>query len=250
MKSPGSRLHPQDAQHASRGRLRRAWSLVLWWVTPGIVIAGVIGYFVLAAVNSASPPLIAVSGRSMIPTIITGELVVVRGVQPSDLKVGDVIAVIVPETAQEQYDLPPHVVHRIVKIEDTPVGLVFATKGDGNTGNDVFQTFPESIVGQVVGHLPYLGYPILFATSPQGMIFLASVALVALLYFVLGLLEGWRGRQEGTAHSVNELLDEITDLKRLLSQLADRIDEDPARMRDAVVPIAADHRNDADDAHV
>ncbi|MDQ4212474.1 signal peptidase I [Microbacterium sp. ASV81] len=211
---------------APRG-LRRALSFAVRWVPAALVVAGVIGYFALAVVNQASPPLVAVSGRSMTPTIVTGELVVLHGVQPADLKVGDVIAVIVPAADQKQYDLPSHVVHRIVKIENTPAGRVFATKGDGNSGNDVFQTFPSGVVGKVVGHVPYLGYPILFASSPQGMIFLGAVALVVLLYFLLGLLEGRRSRQEGTAQAMRALAEDIAELKLLLSPSADRPGDPP-----------------------
>lgn len=238
--------HFHDGPQTSRSLLRRASSVLTWWILPSLVVSGVIGYFILAAVNHANPPLIAVAGRSMTPTIVTGELVVVRGVQPSDLKIGDVIAVIVPPADQEQYDLPPHVVHRIVKIEQTPVGLVFATKGDGNIGNDVFHTFSGSIVGQVVAHLPHLGYPILFLTSPQGAIFLGSVALVTLIYFVLGSLDARRAQRESTAHSVSDLVDEIASLKVLLNQLVDRAVVDPHRTRDTVAPILEDRENDAE----
>lgn len=128
-------------------------------------------------------PFIPIYGSSMEPTLTSGSLLMIDSVNPKDIKVGDIIVYNVPTMVGEYYNYPPTVAHRVIKINTVPT-LGFRTQGD-NTGEDPFTIRPEDIRGTVGGQIPYLGLPLLFLQSPQGMIF-AIIALVLLAIFLYG----------------------------------------------------------------
>src|SRR5579859_7509162 len=142
-------------------RLRRAGLGVLWYVVPGFAVLAVGAYVVGAVVWHANPPVVPVAGVSMRPTLEAGDLVFLKGVNPRSLRKGDIIAFHVPKTSQSQYSLPGELVHRIIKIKPSAAGLIFQTKGDANSGPDVFVIHSGDIVGREVGRAPGLGYPLL-----------------------------------------------------------------------------------------
>ncbi|MBM4436434.1 MAG: S26 family signal peptidase [Actinobacteria bacterium] len=47
-------------------------------------------------------PFQVAAGRSMSPTLETGDFVVLQGVAPEDLHVGDIVAIAVPPEAQSK----------------------------------------------------------------------------------------------------------------------------------------------------
>lgn len=198
----------------TQGKSKKVLSNLGWYGVPTLVILLVIGYLGLAMAWNVDPPLMPVEGTSMRPHIVTGDLVVLHGVIPSQIRVGEIIAVNVPKTAQQQYSLPPRVVHRVVKIEH-PLGkgLVFQTKGDANAGPDVFQTPASDVIGSVVTVIPYAGYPVLFFASRQGEIFLGVAVLMALIYLLL-LWADERSASRGDSVEALERLAEETELLR------------------------------------
>jgi len=66
----------------------------------------------------------------------------------------------------------------------TVPSLGFRTKGD-NTGEDPFTIRPQDIRGTIGKQIPYLGLPLLFFQSQQGVIF-AVIALILLALFLYG----------------------------------------------------------------
>ncbi|MBL7206845.1 MAG: signal peptidase I [Candidatus Aenigmarchaeota archaeon] len=104
----------------------------------------------LGFVLSTDMPIVAVESYSMVPTFYKGDILVLQGVPPKDLKVGDIIVF----STKEQ---PAPIVHRIVEINDDGT---FQTKGDANSQQ---LSFEKSIKGgQVHGKeiliIPYLGW--------------------------------------------------------------------------------------------
>jgi signal peptidase I len=221
----------------SQGVLGRAASVALWYVLPALALAAVAAYILGATIGHANPPVVPVEGVSMRPALQAGDLIVLTGVDPARLRTGDIVAVTVPKSARDQYSLPAHVVHRIVRIEHTRAGLVFITKGDANSGPDVFQSRSGDIVGKLRLDLPGLGYPLLFFRSRQGEIFLAAAALVALVYFLLGLFEERRAYVEGSVLTMQTLLEETQQLKLAIAS-AERLG------RVAAAPQASDRLAD------
>lgn len=130
-----------------------------------------------------SLPFIPIYGSSMEPTLTSGSLLMIDPIDPQDVKVGDIIVFSVPPAVRDYYNYPPMVSHRVKEIITVP-SLGFRTQGD-NTGEDPFTVRPQDISGTVGSQIPYLGLPLLFFQSTQGMIF-AIIALVLLAIFLYG----------------------------------------------------------------
>jgi len=192
-------------------------SAVLWYFVPLVVAVVAVAYIYAAMILHVNPPVVPVQGVSMQPTLKTGDLVVLSAADPSTLKRGDVIAVHISQTDQSTYGVPANVVHRIVKIEHGTEGLVFITKGDNNSGPDVFHTQAAAVVGRVKYTVPYAGLPILFVQSKQGKIFLGAAVLVGLLYFAFGMIDERRAHLKGTIVTMQAVLNEVEKLEKGLA---------------------------------
>ena len=123
-------------------------------------------------------------GTSMEPELHTGSLILIEELSPSEVKEGDIIVFTIPAMVREQYNYPPVIAHRVIKVTTQP-SLVFRTKGD-NTGEDPFTVRAEDIRGTVSTKIPYIGFPLLFLQSNQGLIFI----IIGLCLFALYLYSG------------------------------------------------------------
>lgn len=150
-----------------------------------LIIACILGFLTI----KGTLPFMPILGKSMEPTLKSGSLLTIEPVNPGDVRVGDIIIYNVPEMVREYYNYPPVVSHRVIEVKTVP-SLGFRTKGD-NTGEDPFTVRPIDIRGTVGSQIPYLGLPLLFFQSQQGIIFVV-VALVLLTVFLYGgeLLRG------------------------------------------------------------
>lgn len=142
----GSQQAEADATAAgdtpAEGAKARGVSPLLLFV--GAVVVGVI--WLNSGLFGVTPYLL--SGPSMKPTFVPGDIVIAKSVDPEDVKIGDIIRI---QTSQG------FVVHRVVAIDHTPKGLQFTTKGDNNNVADspVLQT---QLHGKVVFDIPYVGW--------------------------------------------------------------------------------------------
>ena len=198
-------------------RRRRVLSTIGWYVVPSLIAALGLSYFALALAWHVNPPVLAVQGTSMQPTLRTGDLVFLRHANISQLKKGDVIALKVPLLDQHSYGLPASVVHRIISVRRATGGEVFVTKGDHNAGPDLFNTQPNAVIGQVQGVVPYAGYALLFVESRDGRIFLGALVVIAILYLIAGVFEERRLNAQGTALAVQAILSETERIERLVT---------------------------------
>ena len=122
-----------------------AWSKPVpgWLLALGAAFVAVI--WLNTGLLGVRPALI--SGVSMEPELVLGDIVVTRGVAPESLRAGDVIR-------YRSGDVP--VLHRIIEIKRGPEGLVFITQGDNNNVADA--PVPTALVeGRVVLVIPKLG---------------------------------------------------------------------------------------------
>ena len=219
--------------------LRRIPSALLWFGLPAVALAIVAAYIVAAIALHVNPPVVPIQGVSMRPTLQTGELVFLEGVDPNRVHKGDIIAVNVPKEARQKYGLPNRVVHRVIKIEQTPAGPLFQTKGDGNAGPDVFTVHGNELVGRMTGHVPGLGYPLLFFRSTQGKILLGAIALIVLLYFLIGLFEERQATVRDTTVGLQAVLEQTEEIKRSLQPASGSAAE-----RQPTVGLAAEQSNE------
>jgi signal peptidase I len=178
-----------------------------------VAVAGTLGYL------RAFPPVATVMSGSMAPTIETGDVVVMKRIDGAP-KVGDVVAVTVPDDARSRYGYPTEVIHRIVEI--APDGRV-TTKGDARKQADPFTVAKESIHAKVVTSLPAAGRALAFLTSTLGLVWLG---LGALLLVVMPLIDRQRDLHDREQEGLQELsvdvqvvLEEVVQLRAALEAM-------------------------------
>lgn len=122
-------------------------------------------------------PVIVLSG-SMSPEFEAGDMILLKKVDPADLKVGDVICFSEEESV---------VTHRIMEIQQAEDGTdYYITKGDANDIEDLVPAFPDQVQGIYTGiRLPGMGSFAFFLQTPQGMlIFIGGPILLLVLWDV------------------------------------------------------------------
>ena len=165
-----------------RGIIKRTLVLI---VVVAICIAGFLSI-------RGAMPFIAIFGISMEPELNAGDLILIEKLSPSDVEVGDIIVFTIPQAVREYYNYPQVVAHRVISVRQSESGVTFRTKGD-NTGEDPFSVRPQDIRGQVSTQISYLGFPLLFFQSQQGVMFI--IVALSLLALYLYSNEIARGRQ-------------------------------------------------------
>ncbi|MBN1177529.1 MAG: signal peptidase I [Dehalococcoidales bacterium] len=169
-------------------------------------------------------PFMPIFGSSMEPTLNSGGLLMINPLDsPRDIKVGDIIVYNVPSMVREYYNYPPTVAHRVIKILEAP-SFSFRTAGD-NTGEDPFTIRPQDLRGTVGSQIPYLGLPLLFFQSQQGVIFVI-IALALLAVFLYG---GEIARGGGFIHR-GIFAPVINEEKRANRALSRKIESTEAKM--------------------
>lgn len=174
----------------------------------GLVIAG---FFVLRG----AVPFMPVFGTSMEPTLKAGNIITIKEVSPSEVKEGDIIVFEIPETVREYYNYPAVVAHRVIKVNDSAGFLSFRTKGD-NTGEDPFTVRAIDLRGRVGQQIPYVGFPLLFLQSRQGLIFI--IVGLSLLAFYLYNEEFDRSRNRMQRGIFSPVIDETRHTNRVVEE--------------------------------
>ncbi len=123
--------------------------------------------------NPFGVKLLSVQSGSMEPSIKTGSVVIVKNQDTYGL--GDIITF----TDNPQND---STTHRIIKSEVKDGKEIYTTKGDANQGDDRLTTTSEKILGKVIFDVPYLGYPVSFAKTQYGFIFLIVVPATIIIF--------------------------------------------------------------------
>lgn len=153
-------------------RMKRALTLLV------IIAIGITGFMAVRG----TLPFMPVFGTSMEPNIHAGNLILIdTRIEASEVKEGDVIVFNVPPAIQSYYNYPPIIAHRVIEVRDTEFGTGFRTKGD-NSGEDPFTVRVQDLRGTVSRQLPYLGFPLLFLQSKQGLIFVVTALLLFAFY--------------------------------------------------------------------
>ncbi|WP_170175318.1 signal peptidase I [Georgenia muralis] len=125
----------------------RTTSVALLMGTSALALTCVVLPKILGAV-----PLTILSG-SMAPTMPPGSLAVVRPVDATQARVGDVLSY------QPESDDPTPVTHRVIAVTKGAEGDVSLTlQGDANRTPDDRPVRPEQVMGTVVYAVPYFGW--------------------------------------------------------------------------------------------
>lgn len=171
------RLEAMQWRRRKSGRETMAGKIILIFL---LLIASVFVYALIESkITGDSPQLagrqfyIVVSG-SMEPVIARGSLLVVKPVDPSELKREDVITFIDPAD-------PVRVVsHRIM---DVVAGGSFITRGDANNTDDPKPVPAENILGKAEYAIPYAGYVLDFVQSTEGLIIAVLIPSLLIVVF-------------------------------------------------------------------
>jgi signal peptidase I len=186
-------------------------------VAAGLVALGLAGFGF--GYLGSWPPVATVMSGSMSPTIKTGDVVVLKRTHGLP-KVGDIVAVSVPDAARSRYGYPPVVTHRVVSV--APDGTI-TTKGDAKPSPDPFKVRRDAITAKVVMHIPAAGRVLAFLVSPMGLLWLVGGAV---MLFVLPFMER---RQEAEEAELDQLAAMRAELHAITEELS--------RLRTEPVPV-------------
>ena len=155
-------------------------SVLLWIV---ILVAALFAFTTLATRDQDNVSRLAgytpltVETDSMAPTFYAGDLIIIKKVDTSTLKEGDIVTF--HTIIQNQYALNTH---RIDHIEDNGGVRSYTTKGDNNAIADTHIISDNDIVGKYVTRLAGFGKVIEFLSSSVG--FLLIIVLPMLIFFI------------------------------------------------------------------
>lgn len=114
-----------------------------------------------------------VQSGSMEPGVRMGSLIFVK--PQADYRVGDVVT-------RKTNDPKLTITHRITARTEKNGGVVYQTKGDANDAPDAEEIAQTSLVGKVVLALPFLGYPVSYAKTLPGLVFMIILPAVIIVY--------------------------------------------------------------------
>lgn len=118
-------------------------------------------------------PFVVLSG-SMRPAVDVGSVVVVHPSQ--NYAKGDIITFSPDGNSKEL------VTHRITSVGLDANGVVYKTKGDANEEEDLWLIPQNQVLGKTRFVLPYLGYAVDFAQTPQGLIIFIVIPATIVVY--------------------------------------------------------------------
>lgn len=131
---------------------------------------GVAGVTVMAA-RSGMQPLVVRSG-SMEPTIATGSMILVKRIDASEIRVGDVLAV-------ERSD-HTRVTHRVVAVQPRGEAAELTMKGDANEDADPIPVTVRHAY-RLAWQVPTVGKAIAWLATAQGGFVMGCIATAFLL---------------------------------------------------------------------
>lgn len=161
-----------------------------------IVLAGAVLLVAVVIPKLAGATPYTVLTGSMKPAMPPGTLVVVRHVDQSAIRTGDVV------TYQPTPDSTDVITHRVVAVGTDATGqLVLQTKGDANPVPDPAMVHGYQIVGRRWYYVPYVGYVTRLLTGDQRTI-AVRIVIAGLLLYMLAMFAGeWRERRRRHAHA-------------------------------------------------
>lgn len=136
---------------------------------------------------------LTVLSNSMQPHLQSGDLVLIKRVGFSEIKVNDVITFKESDTK--------FITHRVKDVIELNGQVGFVTKGDNNTVKDSRIVKKDHLVGKQVASIPKLGYVSNFASRPIGFLLFITIPLTG--YICLTVFERLSRKDK---HNQNEEL--------------------------------------------
>jgi signal peptidase len=143
-----------------------------------LVIEGAVNPDEVPGIAGFKPMLVLTD--SMEDYIFAGDLIVIKEVDPKELKTGDVITFFDPVGNGTST-----VTHRIIDVVNDETGLWFQTQGDNNNTPDRELVEASAVVGIYVFRIPYIAHVALFMQTVPGLIISIFVPLCAFICYDL-----------------------------------------------------------------
>lgn len=162
-------------------------------------------------------PLIVLTG-SMEPEISSGDLIIVKQIDSSEVKENDIIAFFDPDGNGQSI-----LTHRVVNVTEEDGKTAFITKGDANNSEDRQPVPSDQLVGGYVLRIPGMGNIAMFMQTTAGLVVCVVLPLIILVGF-----DFIRRRQfEKTSRQDTEaLLAELEALKAEKASKEEKTEED------------------------
>ena len=157
----------------SRPRKARRSLTLAAWVAAGFAAALLLA--VVGAMLLGERPVVVLSG-SMEPAFSPGDVLIERRVEPRQVEIGQIVTFHEPGSDRS-------ITHRVRSVEARGAKLIFTTKGDADNGVQRWSIDAGGELGQPQWRIPRVGYAVMLAKTPIGLIL---VVLLPLL-----LLAGW-----------------------------------------------------------
>ncbi len=190
----------------------------------GLVLAALILVAGLTAFSALKLPgsykLMAVQSGSMEPAIKTGSVAVIQPM--NDYKKDDVI------TFRDLEKPKVTTTHRIFEVKSDDGRITYISKGDANKSPDMGSVSKAQILGKVILAIPFLGYPIDFAKTREGLIILIIIPSVLIVYSelmnikkeALKLLQERKNRKLSLKEKVEEKIgEEIIEVEKDIKKI-------------------------------
>lgn len=152
-------------------------------LTTALMVVMVLAAVVVVTGRLAGLRTLADRTDSMAPAIHAGDLVVSRDVRADSITTGEIITF--PDMAAGGISIT----HRVVSVSRSGDILVFDTKGDANTGHEVWTATPEATIGRTLTVVPGAGRALDWLSRPLGAATFAGLTVAAIVALLLsGLL--------------------------------------------------------------
>jgi len=182
--------------------LKKIWGIVSTVLVVMIVLCAV---FLMGSRILGYRVFTVISG-SMEPQYSVGDLIYVKEVEPSTIKVGDPITFVLNENLVVA-------THRVVEIDNETQH--FYTKGDANKIPDASPVHFNNVIGVPKFSIPYLGYVSDFIQNPPGMYITVAAGIILIIFVFLpdfiNKKKGTDASEEADAPEETKESEEITD---------------------------------------
>lgn len=137
-------------------------------ISIALIVFAVIALLVVVTTRQGEAPnffgysVFRVLTGSMEPSLPVGSMVIVKRVEPSEVRVGDVITFFSSDPALHGGINT----HRVVDIDDSGMDVLFMTKGDANMVSDEYGALGANLIGVVIYDSELLGSVVRLASNP------------------------------------------------------------------------------------